>query len=156
MDADHPATANSIDLETEPAAWPIRDVLETDRAVTVENLLEQFPDLPTGCWDRPPSHARLVPIARQGQEKPVGVFITALNPYREFDSFYGEFLDLVAGQIAASITNAQAYEEERKRAESLAALDRAKTAFFSNLSHELRTPLTLILGPIEDSDRKST
>ena len=151
MDADHPAAANSIDLETEPAAWPIRDVLETDRAVTVENLLEQFPDLPTGCWDRPPSHARLVPIARQGQEKPVGVFITALNPYREFDSFYGEFLDLVAGQIAASITNAQAYEEERKRAESLAALDRAKTAFFSNLSHELRTPLTLILGPIEDS-----
>jgi PAS domain S-box-containing protein len=151
VDAEHPAAASAIDIETEPAVWPIREVLNSDRAIVVENLLEQFPDLPTGCWDRPPFRARLGPIARQGQNKPVGVFITALNPYREFDSFYGEFLDLVAGQIAASITNAQAYEEERKRAESLAALDRAKTTFFSNVSHELRTPLTLILGPIEDA-----
>ena len=65
--------------------------------------------------------------------------------------FYEGFLDLIAGQIAASITNANAYEQERKRAEELAELDRAKTTFFSNVSHELRTPLTLILGPIEDA-----
>jgi hypothetical protein len=44
-----------------------------------------------GCWDKPPARARLVPITRQGQEKPVGVFIAALNPYRQLDSFYGSF-----------------------------------------------------------------
>jgi signal transduction histidine kinase/FixJ family two-component response regulator len=74
-----------------------------------------------------------------------------LNPYRQLDAGYANFLDLVVGQISAAITNAQAYEEARQRAEGLAELDRAKTAFFSNVSHELRTPLTLILGPIEDA-----
>ena len=75
----------------------------------------------------------------------------ALNPYRQLDASYAGYLDLIAGQIAASITNAEAYEEEKKRAEALTELDRAKTSFFSNVSHELRTPLTLILGPIEDA-----
>jgi signal transduction histidine kinase/DNA-binding NarL/FixJ family response regulator len=151
MDADHPAASLVIDPAEAPAAWPIHRILSTGHGLTVDNLLELFPDLPHGCWDRPPARARLVPIARQGQEKPMGIFIAALNPYRQFDSFYEGFLDLITGQIAASITSANAYDQERKRAEELAELDRAKTTFFSNVSHELRTPLTLILGPIEDA-----
>src|SRR5690606_9121401 len=50
---------------------------------------------------------------------------------------------------AGAITSARKVEDEQKRADMLAELDRAKTIFFSNVSHELRTPLTLILGPVD-------
>ena len=137
--------------ESTISPWPLDLLFAANRPMTLERLEDLFPDLPTGSWNKPPSQARLVPIFRRGQEKPAGVFIAALNPYRQFDGSYAEFLDLAAGQIAASITNAEAYETEKKRAEELTNLDHAKTAFFSNVSHELRTPLTLILGPIEDA-----
>ena len=48
------------------------------------------------------------------------------------------------------LANAQAYAAERRRAEALAQIDRAKTTFFSNVSHEFRTPLTLMQAPVED------
>jgi len=77
------------------------------------------------------------------------LLIAAVNPRRALDSDNRAFFDLVAGQIGKTLADALAHEEERKRAEALAELDRAKTLFFSNVSHEFRTPLTLLLGPLE-------
>ncbi|MGB9446214.1 MAG: response regulator, partial [Candidatus Acidiferrum sp.] len=106
--------------------------------------------LPGGFWGQSPSELIVLPVAQTGQETAMGALVVGVNRHKKLDDDYRGFLSLVSGQIAKSITDARVLDQERQRAEQLAKLDRAKTAFFSNISHELRTPLTLILGPVEE------
>jgi PAS domain S-box-containing protein len=148
---EQPMFPEIVALDGDPSGWGIAEALRTGAPVVREGLPETFAALPTGDWDRPPTRAVAFPLARPGQAQPAGVLVAGLNPCRPFDDDFRGFVGLVASQIASAVSRARAYyEEERQRAEALAALDRAKTTFFSNISHELRTPLTLMLGPLAE------
>jgi GAF domain-containing protein len=150
IDATHAIAPAVIETSDAAAPWPVAELLEGRTRTIVETLSKNgtpIPGLPRGAWQTPPRAAAIVPIAQQAQEQPAGFLVAGINPYRSFDAEYSGFLELIAGQMAASLANARAYEAEKQRAESLAELDRAKTVFFSNVSHEFRTPLTLLLGP---------
>jgi signal transduction histidine kinase/CheY-like chemotaxis protein len=130
------------------AVWPFATVMKTGCPLIIEH--GALPHASETHWPGAANKCIVLPLTVAGHSHTRGFLIMGLNPMRLYDESYNSFTHLICNHISSAIANAEVYENERKKSESLAEIDRAKTIFFSNVSHELRTPLTLMLGPLQE------
>lgn len=141
-----PAPTELHELVIAQTPW----LADLEQTRVIPELAETVGPLVGGPYPDSPHTALRLPIQLSGNPEPVGFILAGVSPHRALDQEYLNFYALLANTLNTAFSNVHAYQEEQKRAEALAAIDQAKTAFFSNISHEFRTPLTLMLGPLDE------
>jgi PAS domain S-box-containing protein len=137
--------------ELDDTKWPFARTAQLRFTQQVDGLAARFGTPQCGPYEHAPKSALVLPITVPGQQDLYGFIVAGVSAARALDADYLNFYELLGAAVNTAVGNVVAYEKEQRRAEELAQIDRAKTAFFSNVSHEFRTPLTLILGPLDEA-----
>ncbi|KAH9813703.1 hypothetical protein DFH28DRAFT_1128359 [Melampsora americana] len=136
--------------EDKHLTWPLQEACTLRRPIYISDLGDRAIGFEKRGWDDEPRSAVVMPISTSEETAPLAVIVFGLSSRLYWTEAYALFINLLTRQLSTGLSTVIGHEEEAQRLEDLASLDRAKTAFFTNISHELRTPLTLIVGPISD------
>jgi PAS domain S-box-containing protein len=145
------STLAPAELDADDALWPFARAESARTAQRIDGIAPRFGSVKCGPYDAAPDSALVLPVTVPGQQELFGFVVAGVSAARALDDDYLNFYEMLGAAVNTAVGNVIAYEKEQRRAEELAQIDRAKTAFFSNVSHEFRTPLTLILGPLDDA-----
>jgi serine phosphatase RsbU (regulator of sigma subunit) len=134
-------------LAAEVETW-VRRAIATGEPVVVTGLSDRHPGavrLPAGpLGDVDVDTTVTLPLTIAGRGRPVGALVVGPSPRLRLDDAHLVFLDLVAGQVAAAVTDARALKSERERADERSAVERARVRFFSEVAITLQRA---VLGP---------
>jgi len=126
----------------------VREAIDTAAPVPVSGLAERWPDtfrLPAGpLGNAVVDTAVAVPMTIAGRGTPVGALVVGPNPRVRLDDDHRAFLDLVAGQVAAAVTDARAIKSERERADERTAVEQARARSLTEVAVTLQRA---VLGP---------
>ncbi|MES2972466.1 MAG: response regulator [Pseudomonadota bacterium] len=127
----HAFSAAAINADS-PMRWGLDEVAAGRDSVLTD--LAAFADVPIGAWKKAPMQALTVPLAAQGSSRPLGFMVAGINPYRPLGTDYLSFVQLIAGQIAASLANAQAFESRTAERDRLRGLFHQAPGFMCVMS----------------------
>lgn len=131
--------------------WPFKEVLQSRKAVVIEDCSSLVEGFEVRSWDTLPNSAIGIPLCSESSSDiPSAVLIVGLNLRRRYDQHYAEWLHQLRLQLYGGLLQVHSQEAERQRALELQAMDRIKSNWISGVSHELRLPLTLVSGPLDD------
>ncbi len=136
------------ELSTSVIPHQVRQAIASGEPVTVTGLAELLPGLSSAgaspIGEEDVHTAVVLPLTLVGQPRPIGALVLGTSPHLPLDDEYRIFLTLAAGQIAAAVADAQAVEDERRRAAERAELDRSRAQFFTDVPVNLQRA---VLGP---------
>jgi signal transduction histidine kinase/CheY-like chemotaxis protein len=100
--------------------WPFYEAITTGRRQIVEDFASRLGNLPKDDQQivklASPTAAMVVPVVESGRSRPALLLVVGISPWLRRDEAYDNFIDLVAGQIAAAVGSAQAFEHAKRRA----------------------------------------